>query len=417
MKNQLLSFVICVLANTSLFYTLAQSNPNNLFQIGTKDSIYSEILTENRRIWVQVPESAKIATNHPKTYPVVYILDGRVHFLSICAVLNQLAPDTVPEMIVVGIENSENRTRDLTPTKVKEARGSSDWVKDSGGGEKFTDFIAKELIPYIDKKYPTTSHKTLIGHSFAGLLVVNTVLNHPELFANYIAIDPSLWWDNEVLNSQLAKRLSDKKYKGKSLFLSMANPLPPDTEKDLNVLVKDTTFRTEGLRAIYNFTKIASETKSSTLQFAYKYYENENHGTVPLISLYDGMYALFPWYKMNSSFVDVLRNPEADAKAVKKAFDDRYKTLSNYLGYTLYPEEDLLNNLGYMFMTNDPKKSFTVLTMLIESYPKNANGYDSMSDYYISQGDTKNAIKYVEIAYKISGGDYHKEKLQKLKKK
>ena len=343
-------------------------------------------------------------------------MDGRVHFLSICAILNQLAPDTVPEMIVVGVENSENRTRDLTPTKVKEARGSSDWVKDSGGGEKFTDFIAKELIPYIDKKYPTTPHKTLVGHSFAGLLVVNTVLNHPELFTNYIAIDPSLWWDNEVLTLQLSERLSDKKYEGKSLFLSIANPLPPDTEKDLNVLVKDTTFRTDGLRATYKFSKIASETTNSTLQFSYKYYENENHGTVPMISMYDGMYALYPWYKMNSSFVDVLRNPAADAEAVTKAFNDRYKTLSDRMGYTIHPEEDLLNNLGYMFMSNDSKKSFLFLTMLIEAYPKNANGYDSMSDYYISQKDIKNAIKYVEIAYKISGSNYHKEKLENLKK-
>lgn len=416
MKNNILSFVICILACTNCFYTSAQSNQDNLFQIGTKDSIYSEILAENRKIWVQIPESAKIATNHPKTYPVVYILDGRVHFLSICSVLNQLAPDTVPEMIVVGIENSQHRVRDLTPTKVKEARGSSSWVKDSGGGEKFTDFIAKELIPYVDKKYPTTPHKTLIGHSFAGLLVVNTVLNHPELFSSYIAIDPSLWWDNEVLSSQLAKRLSDKKYEGKSLFLSIANPLPPSTEKDLNVLVQDTTFRTEGLRATYNFSKIASETKSSTLQFDYKFYENENHGTVPLISIYDGMYSIFPWYKMNGSFVDVLRNPDTSAETVKNAFKNRYETLSNHLGYTILPEEDLLNNLGYMFMTNDPKKSFACLTMLIESYPKNANGYDSISDYYISQKDTKNAIKYVEIAYKISGSNYHKEKLEKLRK-
>ena len=404
-------------ACTSFFYSSAQSNQDNLFQIGTKDSVYSEILKENRRIWIQIPESAKTATNHPNTYPVIYVLDGRAHFLSICAILNQLAPDTVPEVIVVGIENSENRTRDLTPTKVKEARGSSNWVKDSGGGEKFTDFIAKELIPYIDKKYPTTSHKTLIGHSFAGLLVVNTVLNHPELFTNYIAIDPSLWWDNEVLTSQLSERLSDKKYKGKSLFLSIANPLPPDTEKDIHIIAKDTSSRTEGLRATYKFSKIASEATNSTLQFSYKYYENENHGTVPMISIYDGMYSLYPWYKMNSSFVDVLRNPDADAEAVKKAFDDRYKTLSNHFGYTIHPEEDLLNNLGYMFMSNDPKKSFTFFTMLIESYPKNANGYDSMSDYYISQKDIKNAIKYVEIAYKISGGNYHKEKLENLKKK
>ena len=415
MKNQLLSFVICICACVSFFYTSAQSNQDNLFQIGTKDSVYSNILKENRKIWVQVPESAYATTNHPNTYPVVYVLDGRVHFLSICAVLNQLAPGTLPEMIVVGIENSENRTRDLTPTKVKEARGTSDWVKDSGGGEAFTNFIAQELIPYIDKKYPTTSHKTLVGHSFAGLLVVNTVLNHPELFTNYIAIDPSLWWDNEVLSLQLAERLSDKKYEGKSLFLSIANPLPPDTEKDIDILVKDTSMHTEGLRATYKFSKIASEATNSTLQFSYKYYENENHGTIPLISIYDGMYFLYPWYKMSGTFVDVLKDPTTTTEAIIHTVKTRYKTLSNHFGYTIHPEEDLLNNLGYMFMSSSPKKSLAFFTMLIESYPKNANGYDSMSDYYIAQKDVPNAIKYVEMAYKISGSNHHKEKLEKLK--
>ena len=417
MKINVNTLVSCILICTSIFYASAQSNPNSLLQLGTKDSIYSKVLSENRQIWIQIPESAKIPTNHPKKYPVVYVLDGRVHFLSICSVLNLLGPDIIPEMIVVGIENSQHRVRDLTPTKVKEANGASNWVKDSGGGEKFTDFIATELIPYIDKKYPTTSHKTLVGHSFAGLFVVNTLLNHPDLFSNYLAIDPSLWWDNEVLSIQLATRLSDKKYKGKSLFLSMANPFPPSTEKDINVIAKDTTFRTDGFRATYNFSKIASKTPSSTLQFSYKFYGNENHGTVPLISIYDGMNYLYSWYRINGEFVDVLRNPEASVEAVLKAFDKHYSTLSKRLGYKVYPEEDLLNNLGYMFMNNDPKKSLTVLTMLIKTYPKNANGYDSLSDYYISQGDTKNAIKYVKIAYEISGSNYHKNKLEGLQKK
>ncbi|WP_298515318.1 alpha/beta hydrolase-fold protein [uncultured Kordia sp.] len=417
MKKSIHTLIICILVSTSFFYTAAQSNQNNLFQLGTKDIIYSKVLAENRQVWIQIPESAKAITNHPKKYPVVYVLDGSVHFLSICAVLNQLTPDIIPEMIVVGIENSQHRVRDLTPTKVTEANGASDWVKDSGGGERFTDFIANELIPYIDKKYPTTSHRILVGHSFAGLFVVNTLLNHSELFSNYMAIDPSLWWDNEVLNTQLAERLSDKKYSGKSLFISMANPFPPDTEKDINVLVKDATQRTEPFRAIHRFSKIASEIPSSTLEFAYQFYENENHGTVPLISIYDGMNYLYSWYKMSGQFIDVLRNPQASVEAVENAFNERYNTLSKRMGYKVHPEEDLLNNLGYAFMNNDPKKSFTVLSMLIEAYPKNANGYDSMSDYYISQGDIKNAIKYVRIAYTISGSNYHKKKLEGLQKR
>jgi len=157
---------LCIFMLLVLSYTHSNGQSKHLVTIGQSDSIYSKILKEQRAIWVQVPESAKAKTNHPNNYPVVYVLDGGVHFLSACSVINQLSPGAIPEMIVVGIGNTKHRTR----------RGSSEWVKDSGGGERFTDFIAQELMPYIDNKYPTASNKTFVGHSFGGLLVVNTLI-------------------------------------------------------------------------------------------------------------------------------------------------------------------------------------------------------------------------------------------------
>jgi len=281
------SLGICILIVLTYVNSSAQSK--HLINIGQTNTIDSKILKEERTIWVQVPESAKAKINHPNTYPVVYVLDGGEHFLSVCAVINQLSPGSIPEMIVVGIGNTQHRTRDLTPTKVNEARGSSEWVKESGGGERFTDFIAHELIPYIDTTYPTANNKTFVGHSFGGLLVVNTLINRPELFNNYIAIDPSLWWDKEVLTRDIADKLSSEKFKNKTLFLSIANPLPPDTEKDINALVKYISMNTEGLRANYRFSKTVSEATTSALNFKYTYYENEDHGTIPLISISDGM--------------------------------------------------------------------------------------------------------------------------------
>lgn len=406
---------LCIVMLIVLSYTNSSAQSKHLINIGQSDTIYSKILKEERTIWVQVPESAYAKTNHPNTYPVVYVLDGGVHFLSVCSVINQLSPGSVPEMIVVGIANSENRTRDLSPTKVKEARGSSEWVKESGGGERFTDFIAQELIPYIDNKYPTASNKTFVGHSFGGLLVVNTLINRPELFNNYIAIDPSLWWDNEVLTREIADKLSSEKHKNKTLFLSIANPLPSDTEKDINVLIKDNSMNTEGLRAIHRFSKTVSESTNSSLNFNYNYYENEDHGTIPLISTYDGMRFLFSWYKMSGKLVDIILNPNSTAEELTKGFNTRFEMLSNHLGYQVYPEEEMLNNLGHMFMSDSPKKSLEFLKMAIKYYPKNANGYDSMSDYYESQNDIQNAILYCEKALAISGSNYHKNKLEKLK--
>lgn len=408
---------LCIFILIVLSYITSSAQSKHLVNIGLSDNIYSKILNEERKIWVQVPESAKAKTNHPNRYPVVYVLDGGVHFLSVCSVINQLSPGSVPKMIVVGIGNSENRTRDLTPTKVKEARGSSEWVKESGGGVRFTEFIAQELIPYIDNTYPTASNKTFVGHSFGGLLVVNTLINRPELFNNYIAIDPSLWWDNEVLTRKITDKLSNEKYKNKSLFLSISNPLPADTEKDINVLIKDNSMNTEGLRATYRFSKTVSEVTNSSLNFNYKYYENEDHGTIPLISTYDGIRFLFSWYKMSGKLVDIIKNPSSTAAELTKGFNTRFNLLSQHLGYEVYPEEEMLNNLGYMFMSNSPEKSLEFLKMAIKYYPKNANGYDSMSDYYVSQNDIKNAILYSEKALAISGSDYHKSKLEKLKNK
>lgn len=412
---KLKSHCICILIIISFFNSNAQTE--HLVTIGKADSIYSKILDEQRSIWVQIPESANANTNHPNTYPVIYVLDGGEHFLSVSSVINQLSPGSAPEMIVVGIDNSENRTRDLSPTKVKEARGSSEWVKDSGGGERFTDFIEKELVPYIDTKYPTANNKTLIGHSFGGLLVVNTLLNRPELFTNYIAIDPSLWWDNEVFTRNVSEKLSSEKFKNKSLFLSISNPLPPDTEKDINVLIEDKTMNTEGLRATHTFSKSVSETTNSPLNFKYTYYENEDHGTIPLISIYDGMRFLFSWYKMSGTLVDVIKNPKTTTEELTKAFNTRFNMLSENLGYQVYPEEEMLNNLGYMFMSSSPNKSLGFFKMAINHYPKNANGYDSISDYYESQNDIENAILYCKKALAISGSEYYKTKLEKLKSK
>ena len=72
----------------------------------------------------------------------------------------------------------------------------------SGGAERFTQFLADELIPTIERTYPTSGHRTLIGHSYAGLFTIHTLIHHPDLFRNYVAIDPSLDWDDQASSAR-----------------------------------------------------------------------------------------------------------------------------------------------------------------------------------------------------------------------
>ncbi|MFZ1558618.1 MAG: alpha/beta hydrolase-fold protein, partial [Saprospiraceae bacterium] len=83
--------------------------------IGKIDSIQSNILGENRKIWVHVPDGG---ANSKESFPVVYVLDGDGHFSSVVGMIQQLSTingnTMCPKMIVVGIPNTD-RTRDLTP--------------------------------------------------------------------------------------------------------------------------------------------------------------------------------------------------------------------------------------------------------------------------------------------------------------
>jgi predicted alpha/beta superfamily hydrolase len=229
---------------------------NNMISIGRVDSLHSNILGEERKIWVYLPEGAKDTS---KRFPVLYLLDGDAHFSSVVGMIQQLSGvngNTIcPDMIVVGIPNTD-RTRDLTPTHsllFPDGSKSND-LKSSGGGEKFESFIQKELMPHIDSLYPVAPYKMLVGHSFGGLTVMNIMVHHPDMFNTYVAIDPSMWWDKQKLLDQARDAFKQNNYKGKSLYLGIANTMPAGMDT-LQVRI-DTSGTTSHLRSILQWTDL-----------------------------------------------------------------------------------------------------------------------------------------------------------------
>src|SRR4051794_11383779 len=96
-----------------------QGQKDNKIVIGKIDSVYSNILNEQRKIWIYTPDMT--SGNLNQRYPVLYLLDGDGHFASVVGMIQQLSQvngnNVYPEMIVVGIPNTD-RTRDLTPTHI-----------------------------------------------------------------------------------------------------------------------------------------------------------------------------------------------------------------------------------------------------------------------------------------------------------
>ncbi len=391
------------------------AQPKHLMKIGVSDSLYSDILEEQREIWVQLPESFNPSSK--TKYPVIYVLDGGVHLNAVYTVLNYYWGGFIPEMVIVGISNRENRIRDLT-TSVVETRREIEFKQETGGAEIFTSFIETELIPYIDNKYPVTDYRTLIGHSYAGLFTVNTLINHTDLFVNYLAIDPSFDWDDQKLLKQSTEVLSNKNFDGVSLYISMSGQLHLQNDDiTFSNVMQDSSEYTLFARSILEFSHLLEVNKQNGLNFQWKFYESDLHGTLPLPSIMDGLIYLFNWFPIENT--DMFNSPETPKEALIQLIRNREMKLAEHFGYSIPPfDEGLLNMLGYMNMDwGELEKSLALFQLCIEYYPLSANAYDSMADYYESQKDYSNALKNVSRAYEISGDEYLKTRMEELKLK
>ena len=390
-----------------LFPFLTNAQSKNIV-IGTIDTVYSKVLNEKRAVWIYQPNHDASSIKNKKRYPVIYLLDGDWHFYSVVGMLQQLSfingNVICPEMIVVGITTTD-RFKDFTPTC------DSTISPTSGGNKKFISFIEKELIPYIDSSYPTEPYRLLIGHSLGGLTVINTMEHNTDLFKAYVAIDPSMWWNKQNALKETTKILSEKKFENVRLFLGIANSMDPgmDTIK----VQKDTTRNTLHIRSILELAKQLKLNTQNKLNYKYKYYKDENHGSVPLIATYDALHFIFDFYNLPLTKKDYSDTSMNLAYKIEK----HYKNISEKMGYKISPSESIINTLGYnaLMMKNRALAEY-FFRMNLANFPKSSNAYDSFGDYYLELGDETNAIVMHKKALSLTENAETRKKLDKILK-
>lgn len=389
----------------------------NKIVIGKVDSVYSTILKEQRKVWVYTPNLKTGVQNPGQRYPVVYLLDGDGHFESVVGMIQQLSQingnTIVPEMIIVGIPNTD-RTRDLTPTHIENdpPMMDSNFSKTTGGGENFATFLEKELMPHIDSIYPTQPFNVLIGHSFGGLTVMHIITNHTKLFNAYIAIDPSMWYDKEQFLKTTQEKLKAQKYNGAKLYIGIANTM--NDGMTVEKMKKDTTADTRHIRSIFQLDKFINANPQNGLKYASKYYADDDHGSVPLISEYDGLRFIFSWYRFKFTTADFM----GPGTEIVQRMKQHYQTVSKEFGYNVSPPEMMINGLGYNSLSlKQYAKAAALFEMNIENYPENGNVYDSYADVLIAQKDTMKAIANYQKALAITKSEETKQKIHQLQGK
>jgi predicted alpha/beta superfamily hydrolase len=384
------------------FYVHAQEN--NRFTTGSSETISSKILGENREILIHIPNSnggSKIKDRGH--YPVIYLLDGAENFNSVVSITEHMEETSLcPPMIVVGIVHS-NRLGELTTGSDKDFKGFV------GNGEQFMSFVEKELIPYIDLTYPTTTYKTFIGHSVGGLTVMNTLLHKPDLFNSYVSLDGALWWNKVKVVQEAKTLLSTQNYKGKTLYIAMANRL--ERGVDTLSVQKDTSENTDLIRANLRFIKELQKANRNQLRYKFKFYEDDNHPSVRFIGEYDALRYIFDFYRLRI-YDSEMADPDFNLDSLLVA---HYNNVSKQMGYRIKPGERQVNSLGYqMIATKQFKKAESLFKLNIANYPSNGDWYDSLGDLYVAVGNKAKAVDAFKNALKLKNIPESKAKLEKL---
>lgn len=345
-------FTVFVFCNSIIF---AQEK-TELFSV-ERITIDSEILKESREMSVFLP--ADYNTNKDN-YPVLFLLDGKTHFQHAISAANYLSLRTIiPKLIIVSIHNID-RNRDFSP--VYQERFPT-----SGGAENFINFISEELKPYLNKEYRISKYSVLMGHSLGGTFATYSLLTKPDLFNGYIAISPYLQYDDNYLVN-LAEEKLKARYKNEEFFYMSVGDEP------------------DYYSAHNEFFLLVKEKSGDDINIIYEKMENENHGTIPYVSLFNGLRFVFADWQL----------PQSALKDGLLAIDNHYRVVSKKYGVKQQTPENLINVLGYgKLQIGDREGALEIFNENAKRFPNSANVYDSLGEAY----ETNNQLELAKENY------------------
>lgn len=175
----------------------------------------SGIRQRDYRLMVSIPSSPAPDDG----YPVVYVIDGNLHFgIAVDTMRIQACwPDT-RDAVIVGIGYPTDRVADALSlrmddltTPLQESMANTPWYRKMppppNGYGKLDDYLRmvdEEVKPRVaDVVSVDANDQTLMGHSLGGLTTLHALFRRTASFQHFVAIAPSIWWNNrEVLDHE-----------------------------------------------------------------------------------------------------------------------------------------------------------------------------------------------------------------------
>jgi predicted alpha/beta superfamily hydrolase len=336
------------------------------------DEISSSKLNVVRQLKIKLPKDYDSSSE--LMHPLIIVFDGDYLFEPVTGQVDfQTYFDEMPGSIVVGVMQGRERQYDGYCDEV------TGLPKESG--LRFHDFVAEELIPYLDNKYNTSKFRVAVGHDLMGNFINSYLFKEDPLFQAYVCISPDLFG---TVKDYLGKRLEFFK---DDIFYYMAT-----SDKDLP--------RIRG--AVLNANTQISEVKNQYLTYYFDDFRNETHYTLVTSAISKSFDKIFELYKP-------LREKELEEKALTyegtldKYLVDRYNRIDELFGIKKpITEGDIEKIVKVAEQRNDLESLQKIGKLAKKLNPESLLGTYYLAQYAEKIGKTKKAKKLYESALKLN---------------
>ncbi len=343
-----------------------------LFAQISYDEISSSKLNAVRQLKIKLPKDYDPSSEIK--YPLIIVFDGDYLFEPIAGQVDfQTYFDDMPSSIIVGVVQGSERRYDGYCDEV------TGLPKESG--LRFHDFVADELIPYLDNKFNTSKFRVAVWHDLMGNFINSYLFKEDPLFNAYVCISPDL---SGTVRDYLGKRLEFFK---DDIFYYMAT-----SDKDLPYIRE----------AVLNANSQISEVKNQYLTYYFDDFKNDTHYTLVNSAIAKSFDKIFELYKP-------LREKELEEKVLTyegtldKYLVDRYDRIEELFGIKKPITEEEFEKVVKVAEQRDDLESLEKIGKLA----KKLNPESLLGTYYLAQysekvGKTKKAKKLYESALTLN---------------
>ncbi|WP_448548594.1 alpha/beta hydrolase-fold protein [Thalassotalea fusca] len=387
---------------------ILDSNP---LTYGKQILFQSKFLESDVELNIYLPQTFE-SSKHYQTFPVLFVngSHGNQFFHQVTGIVRHLTSvDRMPDSIVVSLNYSGHFPNVYTNGMWRKSE-----INGYGQVDNYIKHLQQELFPFLEHRYRANDYRQIIGVSGSALFPLYALVNHPQLFQDYMFLASSdmvgMGFSQsatlyEEINNTLAKKIRAIGEQPGIVYFAEAD----------DDIINDPEYQE-------NFAKLKGGLQSietPSKQLIIETLDNERHYDALLKGMLSFIEHVYPESIWAPKYRELIKAP-GDAL---QNIEDYYQTLSSRYGFTVYPNADRWNSVNCLrFITqkllkdNELEQALTMAKRWQFYMPNDVQAMLVTGKIHLAKRNKQQAQNVLEKALSIAKAskDYREKEIAEL---